>query len=137
MPLVNEEVGPYRVIIYSDSHELYSADCLPSWVQYRDQPHLNVKLYENGDEVYNAHVGSYESNGQICVFYWDSVSDYCDRRCFDKGDFSLSAAEAFLMDAVDQAEANGAEVLGGIGTAALVYLIITAWAVPVVPPAPP
>lgn len=139
MAIINEVIEGYRIVIYVDEHEIPGAYCLPPNVRSGVE-HLNVNLYDetgNREELYNAHVGTYERGDKICMFYYDSVSKVCNTSCLDRGDFSLSAVESFLSDSVDEAEINGADVLRGIATGAIVALILAAWAVPLIPPTPP
>jgi hypothetical protein len=132
--------GDKIVVIHDDAHNLDGSSCLPSTVRTSEPEHLNVKIYDaqnTSNNLYNAHVGTYNESGQICMFYWESVSGVCNTKCLDKSDFTLSAVESWLMDQVRQSQSEGADVIQVIGVAALVGVIIAAWAVPVVPPTPP
>ncbi|SEL78372.1 hypothetical protein [Haloferax larsenii] len=146
-PLISGDIGGYRVQIRGDTgdaaHDLDGAYCIPDRAK-SNTDHLNVEIYDlpeydwqDKDLLFDAHVGNYKEPGKICPFYWDSESNVCHDRCFDEDNFDMDALDVFIEEALREAENNGAEILAAISIGALVKLVVAAWAIPVVPPAPP
>ncbi|WP_254521595.1 hypothetical protein [Natrinema caseinilyticum] len=159
MPLINQDLGGgYRLIVQLHSHELNTtaAYCLPSNVRQNKEPsHYNIKLYENGDEVFNLHGGAYRDGGNICLFMFETATEipYCYKNCYDSdpdmGEISTFVENAIenLEEAARDFEANNtgaAAVAAGAVVAAIAYVgpstiataLAAAWAVPFVPPPP-
>ncbi|GEM_PF-7069907 len=159
MPVINQDLGGgYRLVVDLHSHQLNTneAYCIPSRIRRnRDLEHYNIRLYENGDEVFNVHGGSYRDGDDLCLFMFESATEipFCNKQCFDS-DPDIGEISAFversiedLEDAARDYEAShtGAAAVAAAGVAAAIaYVgpstiaasIAAAWAVPVMPPPP-
>lgn len=158
LPVNKDLGGGYQLFVDIHAHQLNTKEayCIPSHIRAKIQPeHFNIKLYEEGNEVFNLHGGSYRDSGDICLFMFESETeiDYCFKQCFDN-DPGLGEISAFVEDAIreleekakdfEHKESGAAAVAAAAIVAAIAYIgpakiaatIAALWAIPVLPPPP-
>jgi len=112
-------------------------------------------LYENGDEVFNLHQGSYQDGDDLCLFSFETATpvSHCIKQCFDS-DPDIGEISAFVTEALEDLEENAQEyadartgaaalaaaavaaAIAYIGPSTIAAAIAAAWAIPVIPPPP-
>ena len=159
MPIINQDLGGgYRLVVDLHSHQLNTSEafCIPSRIRQNDDlAHYNIRLYEDGDEQFNLHGGSYRDGDDLCLFMFETGTEipFCNKECFDT-DPDLGEITAFVERAVEDLEeaardyeathTGAAAVAAAAVAAAIAYVgpstiataLAAAWVVPVVPPAP-
>ncbi|WP_226006215.1 hypothetical protein [Natrinema salinisoli] len=159
MPIINQDMGGgYKLVVLLHSHELDTnrAFCVPSHIRKRsDISHYNIKIYKDGDEVFNLHGGAYREHDDLCLFMFETELPFkfCEEECFDT-DPDVGEISAFVSDSIDDladaaqdyeaTHSGAAAVAAGAAAAAILYIgpaniaavIAAAWVVPVMPPPP-
>lgn len=79
---VNMRVGPYQIVIYTDTHWIYVKNCFAR----RYCNHLNVKVYyiypNYSKQILDRHIAVWkEAGSKLCLAKWDELTGYCSLTC--------------------------------------------------------